>query len=328
MEEVRHYNCAYIDGAGHQCSGQAGENGLCKWHDPLVPKDGPEVRPELESWAHSNRTMEGFRLAYSNLDDVNLVNRGKKFGYNLSVADLYHASLRNAHMFHIDLRGSSLIKADFTGANLNCADLRDANLLGTNFDQAKLEHVVWGKTILQEDFAFKALRNGESGKAVENFSQAEEIYRNLRKYAEIRGHFDNAGFFFYKEMIMRRFQMPVWSMPRFFSKLVDVFCGYGERPERVILSSLFLILTCTIGYFFLGVNFGGHEIVFNPQATYADNLQILATCAYYSVVTFTTLGYGDITPLGWTRTLAAFEAFTGAFTISLFVVVFVKKMTR
>ena len=48
----------------------------------------------------------------------------------------------------------------------------------------------------------------------------------------------------------------------------------------------------------------------------------------YSVVTFTTLGYGDFTPVGLSRIFAAFEAFTGSFTLALFVVVFVKKMTR
>ena len=47
------------------------------------------------------------------------------------------------------------------------------------------------------------------------------------------------------------------------------------------------------------------------------------------MVTYTTLGYGDITPaLGVSRFLAAFEALIGGFTLALFVVVFVKKMTR
>ena len=49
---------------------------------------------------------------------------------------------------------------------------------------------------------------------------------------------------------------------------------------------------------------------------------------YYTLVTFTTLGYGDFTPVGLSRIFAAFEAFTGSFTLALFVVVFVKKMTR
>nr|WP_306518632.1 hypothetical protein [Rheinheimera sp.] len=35
-----------------------------------------------------------------------------------------------------------------------------------------------------------------------------------------------------------------------------------------------------------------------------------------------------MTPIGVSRLVAAVEAFTGSFTIALFVVVFVKKMTR
>lgn len=35
------------------------------------------------------------------------------------------------------------------------------------------------------------------------------------------------------------------------------------------------------------------------------------TCAYYSVVTFTTLGYGDFYPVGIGRALAALQALTG-----------------
>ena len=37
----------------------------------------------------------------------------------------------------------------------------------------------------------------------------------------------------------------------------------------------------------------------------------LLTCIYYSVVTFTTLGYGDFYPVGLARAMAALEALTG-----------------
>jgi hypothetical protein len=73
---------------------------------------------------------------------------------------------------------------------------------------------------------------------------------------------------------------------------------------------------------------GGELLQFNPADNFWHQLKLFGTCLYYSVVTFTTLGYGDITPIGWSRLFAAFEAFTGSFTIALFVVVFVKKMTR
>jgi hypothetical protein len=47
------------------------------------------------------------------------------------------------------------------------------------------------------------------------------------------------------------------------------------------------------------------------------------------VVTFTTLGFGDISPITDAgRAVASVEAFTGAFMIALFVLVFGRKMIR
>ena len=50
--------------------------------------------------------------------------------------------------------------------------------------------------------------------------------------------------------------------------------------------------------------------------------------SYFSVVTFTTLGYGDISPTGWSRLLACTEALVGVFMNSLFIFVFCRKMIQ
>ena len=46
------------------------------------------------------------------------------------------------------------------------------------------------------------------------------------------------------------------------------------------------------------------EISGEQSSTFADHL-------YYSAVTFTSLGFGDLTPTGWMRLLTAVEALTG-----------------
>lgn len=51
-------------------------------------------------------------------------------------------------------------------------------------------------------------------------------------------------------------------------------------------------------------------------------------CLYFSVVTFTTLDYGDVTPLGVTHLVAATEACIGALTLVIFVVMVVTIITR
>jgi hypothetical protein len=89
-----------------------------------------------------------------------------------------------------------------------------------------------------------------------------------------------------------------------------------------------MIILCAFLYTITGLNYQGELHVFNSAADFKDTMNLFLSCLYYSVVTFTTLGYGDFTPVGLSRAIAAFEAFSGSFTIALFVVVFVKKMTR
>ncbi|MCH9698479.1 MAG: potassium channel family protein [Gammaproteobacteria bacterium] len=59
-----------------------------------------------------------------------------------------------------------------------------------------------------------------------------------------------------------------------------------------------------IGYFLLIENgeFGSLDGAFNGT---------LLDCAYFSFTTYTSLGYGDIAPLGYLRYLAGLEALTG-----------------
>ena len=112
------------------------------------------------------------------------------------------------------------------------------------------------------------------------------------------------------------------------SSFIDMLCGYGEKPENVIRFSLSLIICCAICYFLFGVSYDNTVLQLNFDNSFSQNLSALLNSIYFSVVTFTTLGYGDITPIGLSRLIAAIEAFCGSFSLALFVVVFVKRMTR
>ncbi|MBC9252500.1 potassium transporter Kef [Pseudomonas alcaligenes] len=291
-------------------------------------RDTPELCAALQARAASDRPMLGFQLKRAELAGVDLVRHGSRSGYQLRGTDLYRANLQGAHLFALDLRGTSLMKADLRGANLHCADLRDCNLLGARLDETRLDNVIWDRQLLQERLGRQALRGGNAAGARQYFEEAEETYRNLRLHLEKAGLFEQAGLFFHREMVMRRLQMPRYSGKRLLSWLVDLFSGYGEKPLNVVLFSLGLIVACALLYFLIGVRHGELPLGLVLERSWADNLGDLFDCLYYSVVTFTTLGYGDITPHGLARPLAAFEAFAGSFTMALFVVVFVKKMTR
>ena len=294
------------------------------WQDPKRPPID-DLKQALELRARTNQPMDGFALAREDLSELNLVNSASKQGYQLINADLYRCNLENAHLFMIDLSGSSLMKANLTNANLHYANLENCNLLGINLTGAKIENTHWGTSIIQEQ---QAQKTTDRSQQIELYQEAEEVYRNLRQTAEHQGLFYFAGHFFSKEMVMRRRQQPKLSIERITSKLVDVFCGYGEKPLRVIVFSIFLIVIFATLYFFTGLSFNDSSLVFSMHASLWENSKTYVSALYFSVITFTTLGYGDITPLGVARALAALEAFMGSFTLALFVVVFVKKMTR
>jgi len=320
--------CLYQFDDGEQCLLEDAGKGLCFWHDPTVDKKGKELGDELSQLVKSGHKMEGACLAFANLNDLDLVSRDKNIRYSLAKADLYHCQLQHAHLYNVNLSNASLMKADCTGSNFHYADLTGANLLGTKLDDAKIEHVHWGDHFYHETLGAQAKEQKDIEQANMYFSQAEEVFRNLRKTSEIHGLFDIAGHFFIKEMVVRREQLPLYSLHRFASKMVDIFCGYGERPLRVVMFSLIVILFFALMYWMVGIEGPDHFIQINSKHSIEENASELLNSVYFSVVTFTTLGYGDIVPIGVSRLLAAIEAFVGSFTIALFVVVFVKKMTR
>jgi len=317
--------CHYRKRDHRFCKEEAGPSNLCYWHDPDQAKDNPKVKEWLEGWAKLGRSMEGFALSRADLDGLHLLGHG---GCDARDADLNHASLKGAHLFHINLDGANLFKADLGQANLNNAVLSGTDLLRANLSEAKLDHVKWGSKFKQDQRIKQANKAGKPEEVRQIREELEEVYRHLKQVHEQNGHFLMAGQFSHREMVVRRKLMPLFSVQRFTSKLVDLISGYSEKPSRVVLSSMAVIFMCAVVYFFTDVQGAQGHIGYTPGLSLSQWVERLGDCIYFSVVTFTTLGYGDMTPRGWAKAVAATEAFGGAFGMSLFVVTFAKRMTR
>ncbi|MDD5214503.1 MAG: pentapeptide repeat-containing protein [Methylococcales bacterium] len=306
-------HCKHTSRNGVSCSRLAdGHSGFCFWHDAQAPKNTHDIKNRLEKLLDDGESLEGFALHRAQLRDANLA----------------HANLMNARLFQADLAGASLFKANLDGANLNLANLEDVNLLGTRLDNARLEHTKWGKILFQQRLAAEAENEGDKEKAIQLYGEAEEVARYLTNESEKRHQYDIGGKFFRLERVMHRMQMRRFSAEWCWSKLLDVMCGYGESAARVIGFSLAETVLSAIVYFLLGVKGPEGIIMFNANNGLETNVLGFLECLYFSIITFTTTGYGDVLPIGITRVFAAAEAFIGAFAISLFVVVFVRKMTQ
>jgi len=173
------------------------------------------------------------------------------------------------------------------------------------------------KTVLNEKTLGK---NPDYKNHLEMFRKAEDVCRNIKLSLQNEGDYENAGEFYYNEMVMRRKKkyyennLSYWLFSHIYSKI----CGYGEKPKRVVLTAFLIIFCYAILYF-------------NLQAITPDligrNIDF-SEALYFSIVTFTTLGYGDYHPTQSFQHLATSEAIIGAFMMALFVLVFGRKMLR
>jgi hypothetical protein len=115
-------------------------------------------------------------------------------------------------------------------------------------------------------------------------------------------------------------------VPHGFQWLVfDKIGLYATSPGRVLFSVLMFWLTFGIIYFFVDLSGLGRTVssVNNP-----DGLSILLQSFYHSAITFFTIGYGDVYPVGLSRIVSGLEGFMGVFMMSYFTVAFVRKVLR
>jgi hypothetical protein len=99
-------------------------------------------------------------------------------------------------------------------------------------------------------------------------------------------------------------------------------CGYGYRPFRSLLTSLFLIIAFGFTFWIIALN--------NTQAiSFTKETYTFLNCIYFSGITFTTIGYGDILPNVLSiQILSILEGILGVGMLSLFIFSLTKTLTE
>ncbi len=251
----------------------------------------PLGREELEALYRERGSLAGADLKGADLTDIHLVEA------DLSGADLSRANLTRAHMYGVNLQGANLFKANLEDANLNGADLRGCNLLATVFRNTKLSQVVLDPkfVVINELEARQARLRGDHDTARAKYLEARDVYRSLKLALDKQIPSQDVGMLFVREMITARKLMPRFSLRRLFSKFLDLSLGYGELMGRIIASLFILMIVSAFLYGIEGVIY--REEIFG----FGGAMGLLATIGnllYFSVVVFTTVGFGDITPIG------------------------------
>src|SRR5438309_1950686 len=100
-----------------------------------------------------------------------------------------------------------------------------------------------------------------------------------------------------------------------------------DLVERRSTSQLFLVWLAMIllsGLVYWAAGFATNSLM-ERDTPIASNLSGLLTSIYFSFVTATSVGYGDIVPVGWVRTLAVAEAVSGLLIFGAVVAKFVSR---
>jgi len=239
----------------------------------------------------------------------------------------------------------------FNNANLEktelCFELYDNSFI--DFQEARMKD-----TYLRYD-QIKSFIIQENRK---NYEQAREVYLTLKNNFHSIGRYDDESSTYKKEMDMERASHWIFNMKYnkhnlkewlfsghfknwFSSAFSNMIYGYGERPWNVVRTAVVIIIIFALSFSLIGI--GKPEIIeLKGTGIYQNSGNIFDLAIkgffenseirnfpdslYFSLITFTTLGYGDFRPLeGLGRILAGSEAFLGAIMMALFVYTFARR---
>ena len=268
------------------------------------------MRVNLKDSDLSQADFKNTNFSYSDMGNSNLI------GCNLEECDLTGVNFRNSDLTRACLRKTRLWHADLSLANIAEVDMTESDLWKCQMHSAKLWHTELKgvKSLTKQNFS-KKIRGFINCEKIDETGilSAEESYRTLKQYFMENGRHKEASWASFKEKTMEKLWLRKNRNPAYIPlALMGLLSGYGEKPHRVIISSATIILIYSFIYHYLKT--------IADSSSFVQNYSIW-DYIYYSIVTFTTLGYGDLVPKANIsyRLLAGSEAFIGAFMIGLFV---------
>lgn len=176
----------------------------------------------------------------------------------------------------------------------------------------------------------------------EHYINGKINYRIARNQANKIGDYERIGYYYYKERayasrIIKAEDYPVYKdylSSKFFDSLSKYTVGYGERPWNILTVSILTISIFAFLYMFVGIKTLDNELIGISMKTINQYplTKIISTYIdlwYFSMITFTTVGYGDMivtTTLG--KMLVSLEVFLGITIGAAWTSVIIKKMIR
>lgn len=166
-------------------------------------------------------------------------------------------------------------------------------------------------------------------------------YRIARIQAKATEDNENIGYYYYNERnyasnflkINKYNGYKEYLANDFFDFLSKYLIGYGERPIKLLLISFCVISLFAFIYLFSGINSLNYGLIkvnlLNGTYSLYELINFYIESWYFSMMTFSTVGYGDITVIGfWSKILVCIEVFLGITTNATWTSVLFSRMIK
>jgi len=223
-------------------------------------------------------------------------------GASFAGADLSGSSLTKATLTRADLRGARLAECRLRDADLSGVDGFRADLTGTDLEGADVDKA----TFRDSDMSRAHVRG------LRNYDSADWIGTTLRDIDYtgaylIRRHMVDQNYLheFSSQSPLHRWIYLAWK----------ITSNCGRSFARWATLTFTLAALYSFAYLAVDIDYGAYHTPLSPL--------------YYSLVTMTTLGYGDVLPAsGPAQIVALAEVVTGYFMLGGLLGIFANKMSR
>jgi len=235
---------------------------------------------------------------------------------NFEEGRVHDCFFENTDLSFTEFKTTNLTNCNFQEADMTDANLRGAKLTNCDFSNATIKDVLMDTTIVDEKTTFGKILKSEKEEsfhlAAIEYKQIKEMYKNSSLHQQ-------ADDYHYKEMVTKRKSIPLRSPKRWLAYIFgDLLCKYGISYTRVIAWGAAIVVSfASVGHLQKSLMYNNSFV----ETSFSDAL-------YFSLVTFTTLGYGDFHATGAMRFFAGIESFIGATLMSLFTVIVARKIIR
>jgi hypothetical protein len=246
----------------------------------------------LEGAVFNGAKMNGIKLKYTNLANSLFYN------VHMEGAELLKISLKNASFTGVYLSRAYLHTVDFSQSKWSRINLRNARIFCSNLFDMKCQYIdITDKTEFNEcEINSNTVLENTSIELIKNNKVKSQLTYSIRRYKWDQWYEDDGS----------EEEQSVWLK----HKLLRLFwfCSdYGYSTKRIVSSFLISALFFALLYWASGVYdylfnnsnqiWGLVEGLFQNQGTilmYPLTFAAIVRSVYFSVVTMTTLGFGDI----------------------------------